>query len=365
MNTIDTGLGWSCDSSFYVDDTTTALGVNRLNETYRKVNAGAAICAKVKRVPYANIIYTVSTVADNVVMTPSYNGTYISVIDGVTWYMGVPEYGSADSTDYSDFPWANENNPFADVEDKNVILRAILTAANVNVSATADKIPTTDYVKTFVEGIEAETATRVNGLSSMITPVFDTQTIYAVGDYCIYDNGLYKCTTAHSGAWSANDFASVNVMSEIQNASAGDITRRTLYINNEGTYTVTFPTSPYALTGEKAGRQFMAEIRIVTSVMGTGYNPVCAGYMYSYQDSDDSMYTTGGSVTGTINNINFTVDDYNKARCQIGRGGTFEKGFIYITRNKRTFTLEAVKESSSAPSFADYPVIVDFYAIFA
>jgi hypothetical protein len=87
--------------------------------------------------------------------------------------------------------------------------------------------------------------------------------------------------------------------------------------------------------------------------------------MYSYQGSDDNIYTCSGNTIGTINNIGFTVDSYNKARCYIDRGGTFEDGLIYITRNKRTFTLEAVKESSSAPSFADYPVIVDFYALFA
>ena len=56
---------------------------------------------------------------------------------------------------------------------------------------------------------------------NMITPVFDSATIYAVGDYCIYNNGLYKCTTAHTGAWSANDFTAVSVMNEIKNASGG------------------------------------------------------------------------------------------------------------------------------------------------
>lgn len=56
---------------------------------------------------------------------------------------------------------------------------------------------------------------------NMITPVFTPQTVYAVGDYCIYNNGLYKCTTAHTGAWSENDFVSVSVMDEIKNASGG------------------------------------------------------------------------------------------------------------------------------------------------
>lgn len=63
-----------------------------------------------------------------------------------------------------------------------------------------------------------------NGITrtkSMITPVFNVQTVYAVGDYCIYNNGLYKCSTAHTGAWSANDFDAVSVMDEVKNASGG------------------------------------------------------------------------------------------------------------------------------------------------
>lgn len=35
---------------------------------------------------------------------------------------------------------------------------------------------------------------------------FSESTSYAVGDYTIYNNKLYKCTTEHTGAWNAAHF---------------------------------------------------------------------------------------------------------------------------------------------------------------
>ena len=47
-----------------------------------------------------------------------------------------------------------------------------------------------------------------------IAPAFSSSVSYAVGDLVIYNNKLYKCTTAHSGAWNINDFTQTNVVSE-------------------------------------------------------------------------------------------------------------------------------------------------------
>ena len=44
-----------------------------------------------------------------------------------------------------------------------------------------------------------------------IAEEFSTSTDYAVGDLCIYGGELYVCTTAHSGAWDAGDFAETTV----------------------------------------------------------------------------------------------------------------------------------------------------------
>lgn len=214
--TVDSGLGWSCDSDYYVD-TTGVLGTYG-GHTVSKTNAGAAFCVNYKYKDGANpIIYgaaIISTVADYVAATGNM-GTESNqyTIDGVTWYKtNIYNVPAATSTMLTDYPLVETTiTPQMTTEQQ---YRLFLQAANVQ--PTAKKIPTTNYVKVLVEGVEAETAERVNGLSTMIASVFNAQTAYAVDDYCIYNNGLYKCTTAHNGAWSANDFTSVKVMSEIQ-----------------------------------------------------------------------------------------------------------------------------------------------------
>jgi len=53
-------------------------------------------------------------------------------------------------------------------------------------------------------------------------PVFSSSASYAVGDLVYHEDVLYKCTTAHSGVWSASHFTAVTIGSELQ-AKAGEI----------------------------------------------------------------------------------------------------------------------------------------------
>lgn len=51
----------------------------------------------------------------------------------------------------------------------------------------------------------------------MITDAYSTSSTYSVGDYCIYGNTLYKCTTAISTAeaWNSGHWTAVSVADEI------------------------------------------------------------------------------------------------------------------------------------------------------
>lgn len=51
----------------------------------------------------------------------------------------------------------------------------------------------------------------------MITDAYSSSSTYAVGDYCIYENTLYKCTTAISTAeaWNSGHWRAVTVADEI------------------------------------------------------------------------------------------------------------------------------------------------------
>ena len=51
--------------------------------------------------------------------------------------------------------------------------------------------------------------------TEIIADDFDATESYAVGDYAVYEGVLYKCTTAHTGAWDASDFDATQVMEEM------------------------------------------------------------------------------------------------------------------------------------------------------
>lgn len=57
-----------------------------------------------------------------------------------------------------------------------------------------------------------------NSCQDMISDEYDSTTTYAVGDYCIKDNTLYKCTTAITTAeeWDVTHWAAVKISTELQ-----------------------------------------------------------------------------------------------------------------------------------------------------
>ena len=58
----------------------------------------------------------------------------------------------------------------------------------------------------------------IDDIFADIAPAFDATSTYAVGDYVIYNDQLYRCTTAHTGAWSLLDFVATTLSDEINNS---------------------------------------------------------------------------------------------------------------------------------------------------
>ena len=61
------------------------------------------------------------------------------------------------------------------------------------------------------------------GGTDVIAEDFDSTSTYAVGDYCIHEGSLYKCTTAvtTAGAWDSNDWTETLVMDEVEQGGGG------------------------------------------------------------------------------------------------------------------------------------------------
>ena len=60
-----------------------------------------------------------------------------------------------------------------------------------------------------------------------IANLFDSSISYAVGDYCVTNQVLYRCTTAHTGGWNPAHFTAVNVCDELElKASQSDVSSK-------------------------------------------------------------------------------------------------------------------------------------------
>ena len=64
-------------------------------------------------------------------------------------------------------------------------------------------------------GDVSEVMTIIENILKDIAQEFDATVSYAVNDYVLKDGVLYKCTTAHTGAWDANDFTATTISDEI------------------------------------------------------------------------------------------------------------------------------------------------------
>lgn len=151
-----------------------------------------------------------------------------------------------------------------DVSNANVITAKPATTAQIGVV-----MPDGTTVSTDVNGV-------LSASQDNIADEFSTSTSYAVGDFVIYEGILYKCTTAHSGAWVAGDFTVTNVTDEI--GTSGN----TVTINREGT-----------ASGTVASYQRLGIDGVYTEIDGTKYMEL----------------TTPSSSSGGVTSFVFTNTD--------------------------------------------------------
>lgn len=73
--------------------------------------------------------------------------------------------------------------------------------------------------ETIPDGYEETTPPEdITDTQGMIGDEYDSTATYNAGDYCIYDDTLYKCNTnATTGAWNANKWDATNVGEELTN----------------------------------------------------------------------------------------------------------------------------------------------------
>lgn len=109
MARIDSGLGWSCDSEYFVSDADTFLGQVRISNSWRKTykrNDGPAICVNsIGPITYGS--NCISTVRDYcIAYSEDYSGVVTRTIDGIIWYIssgGTLAYYAETESPFPDF----------------------------------------------------------------------------------------------------------------------------------------------------------------------------------------------------------------------------------------------------------------------
>ena len=101
----------------------------------------------------------------------------------------------------------------------------------------------------------ATTVGEALNISGLVTAYYDRQGTYAVGDYVIYDGGMYRCKKAHSasGSWVAANWDPVTVTEEIGNMFGT--------LADDYSVTNTYEIGDYVVYG---GKLYRCNVRAVT-----------------------------------------------------------------------------------------------------
>ena len=119
---------------------------------------------------------------------------------------------------------------------------------------------------------------------SVIADEFDATATYAKNDYVIYNGLLYKCTTAHTGVWSANDFTATLVGDELGSGGIADLSAVAPTFSSSTSYAVgtyvTYEGKLYKCTTAHSGdwnANDFTETSVNASFMAKGRDYVTAG----------------------------------------------------------------------------------------
>ena len=134
-----------------------------------------------------------------------------------------------------------------------------------------------------------------NALADNIDDAYDDTATYAVGDYAIYNNTLYKCITAVTSAepFDSSKWSSVSVMDEIgQNASAISALNSSL--------SDTCKMKEIAQTWESTTSGTTYIVGVVNALLGLTPSSACIGSVAiggdSAIDTDGTLFINAGTV---------------------------------------------------------------------
>ena len=142
-------------------------------------------------------------------------------------------------------------------------------------------------VSTLQGNVSTLSTTKAN--PATIAPSFSAETSYSVDDIVYYEGAAYRCTTAHTGAWDANDFAATTIAGEISDVK-GDVSDLETTKANQITIAPTFSDSASYDVGD------------IVYYNGLSYR--CTNAHEGAWDASDFAATT---IAGELNGLNSNI----------------------------------------------------------
>lgn len=137
-------------------------------------------------------------------------------------------------------------------------------------------------------------------VEDVVSDAFDVGVSYVPGDYCIYENKLYKCDVAHHGAWDGNDFTLTNVGAELDalNNALNDVLTQSTTAKIVGRDVDGLPIYEKIFRGNSLTNQQILDASLTTSAL-------------KYYEVSGCAYDT---ATATLISIGFSVSSFSTSR---------------------------------------------------
>lgn len=212
----------------------------------------------------------------------------------------------------------------------------------------------------------------IDDIFADIAPAFDATSTYAVGDYVIYNDLLYRCTTAHTGAWAAADFIATNLSDEIKN-NKGTVYTAGKYINidanNEIKVNPVVPNEAFTYTIKQIDDYSLEIIKTVNDAVVfdevySCYDPVAQQQRDVDETFDDAINIHIFPAGERSYTLLIASDDHEagfKQTTPWWQRNTFVENFStvdhsgekLITKSELDSAIGAIKDGQSIDSFAD------------
>lgn len=194
-----------------------------------------------------------------------------------------------------------------------------------------------------------------------VAEIFDATKNYAVGDYCIYNDDLYRFTTAHSaGAWNSSHVALISITDEFKTkANTSDVASALADMEDEidtKQNALTFDTVPTASSTnpvESGGVKTALDAKQDTLTFdstptASSTNPVESGGVKTALDTldDAKVSKSGDTMTGNLVikgatnvvglEINPPEDSDRGAEFRFSKATETERVYVYHFKNNNT-----------------------------